>query len=33
MQFIRTNGRGILLCLILALPAWWLGSRFPVIGW
>ena len=29
MQFIRTNGRGILLCLILALPAWWLGSRFP----
>ena len=32
MQFIRTNGRGILLCLILALPAWWLGSRFPVIG-
>ena len=32
MQFIRSNGRGILLCLILALPAWWLGSRFPVIG-
>ena len=32
MQFIRTNGHGILLCLILALPAWWLGSRFPVIG-
>ena len=32
MQFIRTNGRGVLLCLILALPAWWLGSRFPVIG-
>lgn len=32
MQFIRTNGRGMLLCLILALPAWWLGSRFPVIG-
>lgn len=32
MKFLTTNGRGILLCLIIAIPAWILGTLFPIIG-
>lgn len=32
MEFIRAKGKGIALCLILALPCWFLGKQFPVIG-
>ncbi len=32
MQFIKQNGPGLLLCLIIALPCWYLGQLFPVIG-
>ena len=32
MKFLITNGRGILLCLIIAIPAWILGTLFPIIG-
>lgn len=32
MEFIKANGRGILLCLALAVPSWLLGQRFPVVG-
>lgn len=32
MSFIEKNGRGILTCLIIAVPSWLFGKRFPVIG-
>lgn len=32
MNFVQKNWKGLLLCLIIALPAWWLGKLFPVIG-
>lgn len=30
--FIQKNWRGFLLCLIIAVPSWFLGKQFPVIG-
>lgn len=30
--FLQKNGMGLLLCLIIALPAWFLGKLAPVIG-
>ncbi len=32
MNFIKKNGRGILVCLAIAVPSWLLGKAFPVIG-
>ena len=32
MNFIKNNSPGILLCLAIALPSWFLGRLFPVIG-
>lgn len=32
MKFISKNWKGILLCLCIALPSWYLGQLFPVIG-
>ena len=32
MNFIRKNWKGTLLCLVTALPCWWLGKRFPIVG-
>ena len=32
MNFIKKNGVGLLLCLIIAVPAWFLGQAVPVIG-
>ena len=32
MNFMKKNLRGILLCLIIAIPSWLLGKLFPVIG-
>ena len=32
MNFIRKNGSGILLCLAIAIPSWFVGKLFPVIG-
>lgn len=32
MEFINKNLKGMLLCLIIAIPAWILGKLFPVIG-
>lgn len=32
MNFLRTNGRGLLLCLAIAIPSWILGSFFPIVG-
>ncbi len=32
MNFVRQHTRGILLCLIIAVPAWLLGRLAPVVG-
>lgn len=32
MNFIRKNAKGILLCLAIAVPSWFLGKAFPIIG-
>lgn len=32
MNFIKKNISGILVCLAIALPSWYLGKLFPVIG-
>ena len=32
MHFFKQNGAGLLLCLAIALPCWYLGTLFPVIG-
>ena len=32
MNFVRKNGRGLLLCLIIAVPSWFLGKQFPIVG-
>lgn len=32
MNFIRKNSLGILLCVVIALPCWFLGKKFPIIG-
>lgn len=32
MEFIKKNGKGLLFCLVLSVPAALLGKRFPVIG-
>lgn len=32
MNFIEKNWKGILLCLCIAIPSWFLGKQFPIIG-
>ena len=32
MNKVKENFAGVLFCLIIALPAWYLGKQFPVIG-
>lgn len=32
MKFVKRNWRGILVCLLIAIPSWILGKIFPVIG-
>lgn len=32
MNFSSKNTRGLLLCLAIALPSWYLGKLFPIIG-
>lgn len=32
MDFIKKNWKGILLCLCIAVPSWFLGKQFPIIG-
>lgn len=31
-NFICSNAMGILVCLMIAVPSWLLGNRFPVVG-
>ena len=30
--FFREKGLGILVCLALALPAWWVGKMVPIMS-
>lgn len=32
MKFIKDNYLGLLLCLAIAIPSWFLGKQFPIIG-
>ena len=32
MNWIRKNAPGLLLCLAIAVPSWFFGKRFPIIG-
>lgn len=32
MEFIKTKGLGIILCLIIAIPSFYMGKLFPVVG-
>lgn len=32
MSFLKNNWRGLLLCLCIAVPSWFLGKQFPIIG-
>ena len=32
MNFLKENWKGLLICLAIAVPSWFLGKRFPVIG-
>ncbi len=31
MNFIQKNWKGILVCLVMAVPCWLLGQRFPIV--
>lgn len=32
MKFLEKNWKGLLLCLVIAIPSWLLGKQFPIIG-
>lgn len=32
MNFLKQNAKGLLLCLLIAVPSWFLGRQFPIIG-
>lgn len=32
MNFIKEKGAGLLFCLAIAIPSWFLGKSFPIIG-
>ena len=32
IRLIRNNWAGVLLCLVIAVPSWFLGKLFPIIG-
>jgi uncharacterized membrane protein YadS len=32
MNFIKEKWKGIALCLLIAIPSWVLGKKFPVVG-
>ena len=32
MNFIKKNGAGLILCLVIAVPSWFLGQAVPVVG-
>lgn len=32
MNFVNKYGKGILICLLIAIPSWIIGKMFPVVG-
>lgn len=32
MEFMEKNGKGLMLCLAVAIPSWFAGKLFPVVG-
>ena len=32
MKFMKKDGKGLLLCLVIAVPCWFLGNMIPVVG-
>lgn len=32
MNFLKQNAKGLFLCLLIAVPSWFAGKRFPIIG-
>ena len=32
MNFLNNNWKGLVLCLCIAVPSWFLGKQFPIIG-
>ena len=32
MNFIKKNWSGILVCLVIAIPSWLIGKKFPIVG-
>lgn len=32
MNFVKKSWKGLLLCLIITVPCWFLGQKFPIIG-
>ena len=32
MNFIKKNGLGIIVCLMIAIPSWFLGKALPLLG-
>lgn len=32
MAWLKKNGMGITFCLVIAVPSWFLGKRFPIVG-
>lgn len=32
MNLMTKNAKGLLLCLLIAIPSWFLGKQFPIIG-
>ena len=32
MDFVKTNWKGILVSLLIAIPSWFLGKLFPIVG-
>lgn len=32
MEFVKKNWKGMLVCIAIAVPSWFLGKQFPIIG-
>ena len=32
MEAVKEKGKGLIICLLISLPCWFLGQKFPVIG-
>ena len=32
MNFLQKSWKGILVCLVMAVPCWLLGQKFPIVG-